>query len=215
MGFNDRFLIPYYFLFVLLSIPILNSLYATFRKSRHVILLNALLFASIIALFAMQARGIKPVSAFVNSAIISDASDDGRRTKLGILLSNLPSDLVIATGEVGTIAWFSGLRTIDIGGLTDQFLTHHPFTSIEYLMSRNAEVLVFSSQGISSDIYNATKSITSRYYQLHEQREQIDREYQLVGCYIPSQYLIFVKRNSTRYEAVTSILLTNGLSNCP
>jgi len=62
----------------------------------------------------------------------------------------LPPDTVIATTLVGTVTYYSGLRTIDQWGLADRFVAHLPANRIGYRgHAKRAPVLYLRERGVN------------------------------------------------------------------
>ena len=215
MGFNMRFVMPYYFLLILLAAPLIEFLLAQLRKATHPRWRTPATTAFAFAFIALQARGLSATAVPVNFYVKSDGPS-GNRVRFAMLLSHLPADTVLAAGELGVIPWYSKLSVVDLAGLTDSHLAHHPL-SMDYLDQRRVEVLVLPSEDHTLAVAKPAPGNPTGYADLLRLWGEVGQRFQLRGCWDRgnSYYMVFIKRSAMRRDALGSILARNGLRGCP
>jgi arabinofuranosyltransferase len=214
MGFSDRFTIQYYAIPVILAALgfAAVSRWLASRMGPRTATIAALVVVSVVT--AIQAREYYQVAEFVGIQRNADATG-GTRARLGRMLGALPSDVVMAAGEMGTMPWYSKLAAVDIAGLTDTWVTHHP-TTLGYLRQRGVEVLIVPSHGETLEVAHASRENSSRFFQLFEQAAELKAEYQIVGCWRTKgfRYLVMIRRLSPRFKLLQATLDREGLPAC-
>lgn len=148
MNYLHRFYMPYMPLLLLLIMPgvyyilnFINGLQNSVKVGRRgvVMVLVFLLLGGGLVMGINWDRGeaeqgVKSWSKMVDR--------EKYRARLGVLMADLPGDIVVANSEMGVIPYFSRLTCIDMAGLTDPYISHHGLDMV-YLEKRGVGLILF------------------------------------------------------------------------
>lgn len=152
MNFSHRFytmLMPMAWLLIMLAFKIGFSAYASTEKEKPV--RSRFIFTVFVLLIAYQVGfqvvKVRDEFAFAKEQVTLQANE---HTLIGTTLRALvPTDETLAVlSDAGAIPYFSKLRTIDFGGLNDEYLsqsTLSPHNRADYFYTKNPGVAVFTS----------------------------------------------------------------------
>jgi arabinofuranosyltransferase len=197
MNYLHRFYIPY---LPLLLVMIAPGIYILARKTLFKkAVIRALLIFVILAVLVMGMNfqvktprfKIKGWSKLVNPYAV------GSRAKLGVLMSRLPADVVVANTEMGVIPFYSGLACIDMAGLTDPY-TAHRGVSMDYLQQRKVELILFPR-----DVQTMTGKHWAQYTHPYGQvflANTFTENFKFVGWY--ANYYLYADKRSSRFNLI-------------
>ncbi len=141
MNYLHRFYIPYWPLLLVMISPGIYFLVKRMVDVRF----GGLRVLFVLILGAALVPGINfdlKIPRFKVKSWAKSVNPNGSRAKLGVLMSRLPGDVIVANTEMGVIPYYSGLTCIDMAGLTDPYISHHSL-SMAYLEKRNVDLVLF------------------------------------------------------------------------
>ena len=161
MNFSHRFFVPFYPLF-LVGIGILGALgldALNASKKSNPLRYRVIKITLIIFLFlqlALHFRNLKREVAYVTW--YKNLMEDAVVPAAEYLKRNVPSSEWLAVYlDAGAVPYFSGLRTVDLGKLNDEFLSGKKLSDdqiVDYLFSRNPAAVIFPSLNSDQVEYN-------------------------------------------------------------
>lgn len=203
MNYLHRFYMPYFPLLLLMTAPAVHlaaeKVYSLKSGVLQVVLILILFLAPLLALntgISSARFRVKSWGIMVNPKV--------NRAKLGVLMSKLPQDTVVANTEMGVIPYFSGLTCLDMAGLTDPHTAHHGI-SMEYLEKRRTELILFPR-----DVTDMTERDWKKYTQPYGSvflSETFRENFRFIGYH--SRYYVYADKRSPRYGAFTEWAGTN------
>jgi hypothetical protein len=119
------------------------------------------------------------------------------RAKLGVLMSKLPADVVVANTEMGVIPFYSKLACIDMAGLTDPYTAHRGI-STDYLQKRNVQLILFPR-----DVKTMTKKHWAQYTHPYGRvflANTFTENFEFVGWY--ANYYLYADKRSPGYSEI-------------
>jgi len=152
---KSRFITPYIPVLAVLSGYGFGFMISHIRKiakgtRKQAVLVSILIPALIIFLAATQIewglwKDVLNKPSKINEQVrLFCSEEDWNIPNLGRWLgSRYSTDLFLATGNVGAIPFYSGLKTIDLNRLTDEYLAHHPGKEVEYILERKPDLILF------------------------------------------------------------------------
>jgi arabinofuranosyltransferase len=193
-GNQYRFFIPFLFAFIVAASGDLVTLLSRVVQQLGTVLTLGLALATISLFYvAPFIYTVLPrVNALTQNQIYDETRDYYMRT--GRVLQLLPSNTVIGIGEVGKIGMLlKDYTVIDIIGLNDTDLAHHPFSGA-YLDSRGVNVLVtIAYPGQQRGIYEMV------YRSVGEHFSDIEDRFVCIGGIDDHFYFdVFVRRTGDR-----------------
>lgn len=203
MNYLHRFYIPYIPLLLIGVSPYIYMIVDTCsRFSRIPLRIGAILLLFVAMIFGINwniAKSREIVyswSKHVNPSI--------SRTRMGIIMSQLPRQVTIANSEMGVIPYYSRLTCIDMVGLTDPYIAHHGM-SIEYLTRRHVDIIVFP-RNIANVAPNEWDSFGLNYKTIFLS-PKFKRDFECIGAYIGPdkkgmKYYFYVDRTSLHYDNI-------------
>lgn len=157
MGQHFRFLLPLVPLVFILLQPKLSFLLKEL-VSRRSSLQKGIILLLVVGIAVYPFWNIVDIkkAAEVNKSLISSV-----HMPLGVYLAeNSPKTSVVALGDAGATPFYSDLRTIDILGLNDRFISRYGFDA-DYVLSLNPDFIVLKS--MSGKYFKGTATIYGRY----------------------------------------------------
>lgn len=141
MNYLFRFYIPYIsLLWILVGIGV--YLVLNWMKIRGMgVGLRALLIVIFALLWGILNLGTGNAQKTIDSWTPM-VNRDAYRARLGVIMKDLPKEVVVANSEMGVIPYYSGLTCLDMAGLTDPYMAHHGM-SMDYLMKRGTSLILF------------------------------------------------------------------------
>jgi hypothetical protein len=149
MNFSHRFLAPYYPMLLLLTCIFLNELLGSFKinwKGR--------LFVTIIALTgSILPLVVNFFPAYSSELLVAQESwelEQSEGIALGHKLARVipPGEKLVTIIDSGAVPYYSGLPSLDVGGLNDEYLAHTNLTNdliIDYIFQASPGVFVIAS----------------------------------------------------------------------
>lgn len=206
MNYLHRFYIPYLPLLFLMLVPafqMMDSKLSTLASGKFKawkiparLLVVVLLVIGLNTQLTPTRRVIRSWTKMTNPAVF--------RARLGILMKDLPSDVVIANTEMGVIPYYSGLTCIDMAGLTDPYIAHHGL-SMDYLIERKADLIIFSKD-VSKMTPKQWESYSIAYKDVFLS-QTFKTRFKRIGSYYAwpgrsARYYLYADTASPRYDAI-------------
>lgn len=207
MNYLHRFYIPYLPLLLLMLVPAFRRLDGILDeklsgggfngwKATARLLVLILLMAGLNTQLAPTRRVTGSWAKMTDPAIF--------RARLGIIMKQLPAEVVVANAEMGVIPYYSGLTCIDMAGLTDPHIAHHGL-SMSYLSKRNVDLIIFSK-----DVDKMTPEKWNAYtinYRDVFLSPLFKTRFRRIGSYAAwpgnsARYYLYADTGSDRFEAI-------------
>jgi arabinofuranosyltransferase len=183
MNYSYRFFVPVFPALLAIAGVLASAAYASLRSSgagRAVRVAVALLLVAAVGYQA--SRGYAGLRPEINFAAYQEDVLDNEHVPAGKFLKEVvePSEWLVVVIDAGAVPYFSELKTVDFGGINDEFLSKRHVTKptkqvqSDYFFSRNPGAVVMTS-------YSADRVQTRRFkYILQDPRFQ---EYRLVRAF--------------------------------
>jgi len=196
MNYLHRFYIPY---LPLLLVMISPGIYFLVKKMEYFKNDPVRIFFSFL-LFFILALGMNTnigVSRFKVKSWSKLVDPGISRARLGVLMSRLPPDVVVANTEMGVIPFYSGLTCIDMAGLTDPYTAHHGI-SMGYLKKRKTDLVLFSR-----DVKKMAPGDWNKYTQPYGNvflSKEFKNNFAFIGRH--SNYYLYADKTSPKYRTI-------------
>ncbi|MGD2091954.1 MAG: hypothetical protein PVH61_37625 [Candidatus Aminicenantes bacterium] len=141
MNYLHRFYIPYWPLLLVMISPGIYFLITQMADFKFAVL-RPLFLLILGAVLVLGINGDLKIPRYKVKGWAKSVNPNVSRAKLGVLMSRLPDDVIVANTEMGVIPYYSGLTCIDMAGLTDPYISHHKLT-MTYLEKRNVDLVLF------------------------------------------------------------------------
>jgi len=207
MNYLHRFYIPYLsFLLIMVSPGVFLSIEKIkgFRRPWLQVSSSLVLLALFVFTMNIHALSIKPKTPRYRVKSWTKMVDPQKtRAKLGMLMSRLPRQVVVANTEMGVIPYYSGLTCLDMAGLTDPYTAHHG-VSMDYLVKRKTDLILFNR--------NAGKMVPKDWDKYTHPYGSVFLSQQFVSNYVNMGkyfgYFIYANKQSPYFEEIRTWIKT-------
>jgi arabinofuranosyltransferase len=197
MNYLHRFYIPYWPLLLLMLVPLLKLGIEKIGMLKPSVPWRAIVTTVLLAVLCIATNARLETARYKVRGWSKMIDPADSRARLGVIMKQLPPELVVANTEMGVIPFYSGLTCLDMAGLTDPHMAHHG-VSMEYLKQRNVGLILFPR-----DVRRMTEQDWKNYTQPYGSvflSETFRDRFRLIGWH--SNYYLYADSHSTGFDAL-------------